>query len=318
MLDGILVSGIDQGSFLRPRQDQIAVIGDEALGRLLDDVSGRPACGLGVADPFAGQDLPVIAIQGDEPGWVVLMQRCDLIRDYRLEPLVELARAGPVTDRPMLDQARSNSPGYVFLAARPDGAWIVDLRRRAWLPKHLLPSQNDAQSLPDARARKRFRLRIGQRYWRDPVPDDIVRDIQRPLHDALDRSRLRVRLGGHFSEWLAIRDGDKVLVLAILGNGKDRREAETAFEELLTMLKPEVRERLAPESAVVDVDDIAWGPLARCVQVRLRRHLLWPPRRRGPRHAPSLGMPRGFPRSCSARRGPGGVRAALSRPPRQD
>jgi hypothetical protein len=189
----------------------------------------------------------------------VLTQRCDLIRDYRVEPLVELAGAEPVTDRRILDQARSNSPRFVFLAERPDGAWVVDLRRRAWLPKYLLAGQDAVQPLPNVRARKRFRLRIGQRYWRDPVPDDIVSDVQRPLHDALDRSRARVRLGGLFSEWLGIRGGDKVLVLAILGEGKDRREAEAAFDELLAKLKPDVRERLAPESAVVDVDDIAWG-----------------------------------------------------------
>ena len=145
----------------------------------------------------------------------------------------------------------------MFLAERPNGAWVVDLRRRAWLPKHLLPGQDAAHPLPDARARKRFRLRIGQRYWRDPVPDDIVRDVQRPLHDAFDRSRARVRLGGYFSEWLGIRDGDKVLVLAVVGEGKDRREAEAAFDELLTKLKPELRDRLAPETAVVDVDDIS-------------------------------------------------------------
>jgi hypothetical protein len=259
VLDRILASGIDQGSYLRPARDQLAVLGDEALGRLHADVSGRPECGPAVDDPYPDKDPPSAAIDGDEPGWVVLMQRCDLIRDYRVEPLVELARAEPVTDRRILDQARSNSPRYVFLAERPDGAWVVDLRRRAWLPKHLLPGHDSCQPLPDARARKRFRLRIGQRYWRDPVPDDVVRDVQRPLHDALDRSRTRVRLGGYFSEWLGIRDGGKVLVLAILGEAKDRREGEAAFEELLAMLKPEVRERLAPESAVVEVDDIAWG-----------------------------------------------------------
>jgi len=259
VLDRILVSGIDQGSFLRPSQHQLAVLDDERLERLLEEASSRPSCRPSIDDPFAGQELPVAAIDGDEPGWVVLTQRCDLIRDYRVEPLVELARAQPVTDQRILDQARSNSPRYVFLAERPTGAWVVDLRRRAWLPKHALPLQDSVQPLPDARSRKRFRLRIGQRYWRDPVPDDIVRDVQRPLHAALDRSRGRVRLGGYFSEWLGLRDGERVLVLAILGPDKDLREAEAAFDELLNKLKPVVRERLSPESAVVRVDEIAFG-----------------------------------------------------------
>jgi hypothetical protein len=259
VLDRILASGIDQGSFLRPPENQLAVLSDEQLGRLLEDVSGRSACGPSIEDPFAGQDPPAAAIDGDGPGWVVLTQRCDLVRDYKVEPLVELACAELVTDLDIIAQARSNSPRYVFLAERGDGAWVVDLRRRAWLPKYLLPGQRAVQPLATARARKRFRLRLGQRYWRDPVPDDIVRDVQRPLRDALRGGRDRVRLGGYFSEWLGMRDGDKVLVLAILGDGKDRREAEAAFEELLAKLKPEVRERLAPESSVVSVDDISLG-----------------------------------------------------------
>jgi hypothetical protein len=52
VLDRILASGIDQGCFLRPAPDQLAVLGDEALGRLLEDVSHRPACGPGIGDPF--------------------------------------------------------------------------------------------------------------------------------------------------------------------------------------------------------------------------------------------------------------------------
>jgi hypothetical protein len=198
-------------------------------------------------------------IDGDEPGWVVLTQRCDLVRAYQIEPLVELARAAPVSDQRILEQARSNSPRYVLLAERPDGAWVIDLRRRAWLPKHLLPEHAAVQPLTNARAVKRLRLRLGQRYWRDPVPDDIVRDVQSPLREAIRRRQARVRRAGYFSEWLGIRDGDKVLLLAILGEGKDRREAEVALDELLADLRPEVRERLAPESSVVGVDDISFG-----------------------------------------------------------
>lgn len=136
---------------------------------------------------------------------------------------------------------------------------MVDLRRRAWLPKHLLPHQRAVQPVTTTRARKRLRLRLGQRYWRDPVPDDLVRDVQRPLRAALRSSRSGVRLGGYFSEWLGVREGDQVLVLAILGDGKDRREAESAFDQILAKLRPEVRRRLAPESSVVGVFDISLG-----------------------------------------------------------
>lgn len=259
ILDRILASGVDQGCFLRPSLDQLAVVGDERLGRLLQDVSSRPACRPSISDPYADEDPPTSDIDGDEPGWVVLTQRCDLIRAYQVEPLVELARVAVVTDERILQQARSNSPRYVLLAERPDGAWVIDLRHRGWLPKHLLPDQVVVRPVSDARAVKRLRLRLGQRYWRDPVPDDIVRDVQQPLRDALRGSHAKVARAGYFSEWLGLRDGDKVLVLPILGDGKDRREAEAAFGEVLASLSHDVRERLAPESSVVGVDDISLG-----------------------------------------------------------
>jgi hypothetical protein len=259
VLDRILASGVDQGCFVRPSPDQLAAVDHERLERLLDDVSTRPASCPSIDDPYTDHDPPSAGIDGDEPGWVVLTQRCDLIRAYQVEPLVELARVTPVTDERILQQARSNSPRYIALAERPGGAWVIDLRRRGWLPKHLLPDLEVVQPVPDARALKRLRLRLGQRYWRDPVPDDIVRDVQHPLRDALRGSRARVTRASYFSEWLGLRDDDKVLVLPVLGQGKNRREAEAAFDEVVADLAPDVRERLAPESSVVSVDDISFG-----------------------------------------------------------
>lgn len=165
-----------------------------------------------------------------------------------------------MTDAEEVLAAKSNSPRLVHLVDGTDGAaWVIDLRVRAWLPKHLLPAQDTVQPIPTIRARKRFRLRVGQRYWRDPVPDDLVTTLQHPLKTVLKQGTERVRLSGFFSDWIGIRQGSLVLVLAIIGEGKDRREAEQAFATLMSRLRPETHSLIAPESSAVEADDIALG-----------------------------------------------------------
>ena len=157
-----------------------------------------------------------------KPGLGQVTQRCDLVRGFDREPLVELAAVQLVTDAEEVSAAKSNSPRLVHLVDGTDGAaWVIDLRVRAWLPKHLLPAQDTVQPIPTIRARKRFRLRVGQRYWRDPVPDDLVTTLQHPLKTVLKQGTERVRLSGFFSDWIGIRQGSLVLVLAIIGEGKE-------------------------------------------------------------------------------------------------
>ena len=46
--------------------------------------------------------------------------------------------------------------------------------------------------------------------WRDPVPDDLVETLQRPLIGVVKGSRPRVALFENFTKWLGIRDDGAV------------------------------------------------------------------------------------------------------------
>jgi hypothetical protein len=233
-------------------------------GRFYDTLAQRDEVRLEVADPWATGAPPVQSISGLEPGWVVLTQRCDLVRSYATEPLVEMARAAPLAGMAAAS-AKANSPRLIaFADANPDGVWAADLRQRASLPKALLLEQPDLVPAIDGdRARKRFRLRLGQRYWRDPVPDDLVDALQRPLRDAVKGSTARIATLRNFSMLLGQRSpGGRVLVLAVAEEGRET-EAESDWLELMEMLRRRAAEAHAlidaEESGVYSPDDIPLG-----------------------------------------------------------
>ncbi len=179
-----------------------------------------------------------------------------------MEPIVELARARTV-EGPDAAAAKTNSPRLVAFAEGADGVvWAADLRQRAWIPKLNLPLQPDlTQPIARDRARKHFRLRLGGRYWRDPVPDDLVNALQRPLRDAVKGSTSRISKLRNFLMWLGLRtDGEQALVIAVASDDR-RAEAEADWLELMSHLessKPDAHALIEPhESGVYSVSEVS-------------------------------------------------------------
>jgi len=134
VLHEILRSGIDQGWFLRPSLDELLWPEPRQVEQFFDLLSGRPNVRLTEGDPWALTSPSVEPMPGEEPGWVVLTQRCDLVRPFRAEPVVEVARARRVegTDA---TAAKTNSPRLVAFREDDEGTtWAADLRQRAWIP----------------------------------------------------------------------------------------------------------------------------------------------------------------------------------------
>ena len=264
VLDAILTTGVDQGWFLRPDPADL-IVDPTVIDQIHDEAATRSPARPSKADPWATGGPPADPIPGDEPGWVVLTQRCDLVRAYAVEPLVELAPAFVITDANDARAARLNSSRFVAITdLDKSSCWAVDLRRRAWLPKDRLVTQSTlVQPLPSDRARKRFRLRLGQRYWRDPVPDDLVETLQRPLRDAFANSSERVaRMANFIGLWGERVPPDKVLVVAVFADKMKRGDAEADWEEVVKILakrKPEAAALLDEDSNAYHVDDLSLG-----------------------------------------------------------
>jgi hypothetical protein len=265
VLHRILESGVDQGCFMRPPADHVFALDPHQLEALLVATAKRPASlDLTRSDPYQIAEPAHVPIEGGDAGWAILSQRCDLIRPYRLEPLVELGRASVSTDPDVMRAARLNSPRLLWLGETESaGCWVVDLRHRAVMPKYLLPDQESIVfPLAPSRPRKAFRLQSGQRYSRDAVPDDIVANLQIPLRKAIGGSAKRVQRAGHFTAFLVHRRNEELLLMALIADDRSRGDAEADLDEILATLQkndPAARALLAEESGAFYADDIPFG-----------------------------------------------------------
>lgn len=243
LLRAILNGGWDQGCFILEatagdlitdpelwlqRMDQRARLAD------ITDPDPHPN-GLAHADPPA------------DTGFVIVTQRCDLIRDLQREPLVELAPCRKVKGGE-LDEAGKNSPRYV-LVNRPPGksGWIIDLRRRVWLPKTRLPELGKPlQALPDnPTERAQFALRVGRRYSRKPLPARYVENLQIPLRKLIDAMYSQQTTS--FTDWLIFEPSDRKvmpILIALVDDDIDMVTAEDTFYAILEKLDEKAREHV--------------------------------------------------------------------------
>ncbi len=119
------------------------------------------------------ETLPQDPEQPDDSIWIVISQRCDLIKGLSAEPTVALVRA---TKEPVHEATgRTRRSSWQTIVRRQNGyAWVADLREIAIIPKTLLQDFKPRQCLPEGDdERRRFALALGQRLWRRPVPREI-------------------------------------------------------------------------------------------------------------------------------------------------
>jgi hypothetical protein len=261
VLNAILTGGVDQGWLVRPRADQL-ITDTTVVDRVLRDIAARPQTWPDQDNPWRERMPPPPGDLGPDPAYAVLSQRCDLIRGYVLEPLIELAPARRVEDKGEARQARLNSTRLIAISSDERGVYAVEMRSRAWLPKHLLPDVPSLHAvIADPVEHKRFRHRLGGRYWRDGVPDDLRDSFAKPLGKAFSKGK-RNRLLRHFSMLLGERVEDKLLVLALIGPNSPEDAAREDWDQAIDELErvsPDARRMLHEDSGPVTEDDLSVG-----------------------------------------------------------
>jgi|ERR1700674_477193 len=243
ILDSVLERGIDQGWFLRPADADLVAGTALAHDEILREVSSRSGKARPTAeDPYLDFNYRVEPVVGEEPGFLISTQKCDLLQTIRKEPLVELIRARRTTDRDELTGIRKASPRYFSIQDAGDSAWIADLRSHAYMPKDVLRTI-DGHHVMDVDRRRNFCLRLGDRYERRPVPTALVDSLQRPLIEFLAEAT-NVKHAAHFQDWRILLGRPKVVVLAIMAADVDRRVGEDAFEALQGSMPEDFRNLL--------------------------------------------------------------------------
>lgn len=260
LLDAILVRGYDQGCFLRPDALDLLPASDPAATvAVLAALTARQLTPSPSAeDPFEDDALTAQTLAEDKSGFIVLTQRCDLVRSMAMEPFVELAAVEVVRDKADMSVAKRNSPRFIFVADHPEGAWVADLRRRAVLAKDRLPKYAPLQLVEAGEPHKRLKLRVGQRYSRDALPTDLVEHLQRPLVRLL-RKAAHMEKVEPFSEFLVFRIGDQVEIVAVYPTTVDRKTADDAWDALEEAMPQELIDLIhEPTSGAVSVTELSF------------------------------------------------------------
>jgi hypothetical protein len=241
LLDQILTSGWEQGCLLDLGDGaQPPALSPTAIRLLLGRLDGREARypSKGLTDPFEAEPLA----QGDpgerEEGYLVVSQRCDLIKGIAAEPLVTVGYAFCCNRASLVSAARAGtSATHLHLCDVGDNnAWLLDLRSLGYVPKTWLSERTPIHLIEPGLARRRFARDLGARSSRAPLPTGLVDHVQNPLRDWLYKSAKRRELCEPFSEFLLVEGTDGWGLLAILGEGQDADAAAEQFDELFKQI----------------------------------------------------------------------------------
>lgn len=207
LLDEVLTRGWDQGCLLPLSADrEPPSVSPREMEEFMGRIADRDACYPAVADPYETEP-PACGEPGDlRDGYVVLAQRCDLIKGLKTEPLVAVGRAARSSDAVLISSARAGtSATHLHLAdAADEEAWLLDLRAQWPVPKTWLADVEPIHLIDPGIRRRRFARGLGNRSARAPVPTAIVDGLQRPLRDWLYQSAARRKMCEPFSDLLLL------------------------------------------------------------------------------------------------------------------
>jgi len=100
-----------------------------------------------------------------------------------------------------------------------------------------------------------FRLRLGQRYTRDAVPEELVKTVERPVKKVVFANKNR-ELADHFTDFLLREEEGQPMLRAVTGLDYTQDQGEDAYDELEREFPDEVVELLHPGSGAVHITDL--------------------------------------------------------------
>jgi hypothetical protein len=257
LLEDIQNRGYDQGSFLRPAPDQLLPVGDpDVTEAIFEAVADRSPSEAKCDDPFEKAPVEPVPIPGTEPGYVIATQRCDLVRPLVTEPFVELVYTELWHEKQAIDAARKLSNRFIYIADHEEGgAWVADLRRRATLAKDCLTQHDAVLAIDAGRMRKRFKLRLGQRYTRDVLPGAVAKQLD-PLMTFLRKNATNMKLTEPFTDLLAFRKDDKLEIVAVCPAGTPQKAADDAWQAVEDALPDDyVEENIHEDSRALPMEE---------------------------------------------------------------
>jgi hypothetical protein len=177
--------------------------------------------------------LPQGELDGVGSGFIILTQQCDLVREPKQEPTVEVARISAREAKGTSTLRSLRSWRQLVIAEQHGQALVADSRRRVLLDKRCLHHYPPVQALPDdGRERRRFAWWAGARYFRRPVPTDLYERVEAPLRSALEDDAI-LAIADRFLMFIVDElDPDRPRLIGLFEEEESREEMEAAMNEL--------------------------------------------------------------------------------------
>jgi len=172
-------------------------------------------------------------LDGVESGFIILTQQCDLVREPKQEPTVEVASISARTAKGTSTLQSLRSWRQLVIAEQHDRVLIADSRRRLLLDKRCLQHYPPVQALPnDGRQRRRFAWWAGARYFRRPVPTKLYEQVELPLRNALKDDGI-LAIADRFLMFIVDElDPDRPQLIGLFEEEENREEMEAAMNAL--------------------------------------------------------------------------------------
>lgn len=128
-----------------------------------------------IAKGDRGAEMSTVYAEAD--ALVIVSQTCDIVRDARTRPFVQLARLVRLTDQVAAEARRGTRPRFVPVPGAGLDAFC-DLDVIVTAEKSLLTRWQRRVGLPTEIDRRRFGRAVGRSYSRFAFPDDLHRSLQ--------------------------------------------------------------------------------------------------------------------------------------------
>jgi hypothetical protein len=142
-----------------------------------------------VAD--GGADLCETLVQG----LVVTSQSCDIVRDCRDRPFIEVSPLVTVPAKVIEDSRRGRRPRYGFIRGAAEFSLVADLDRTMTVEKAVVAQWQRKVGCVTGEDERRLAEDLARKRSRFPFPDDFA-DLVRPLRDRIVEKHDRRSLEG--------------------------------------------------------------------------------------------------------------------------
>ena len=139
------------------------------------------------------------------PGLVVLNQTCDIIRDCRKRPFVQVAPLFEVVSHWVEEVRRHKRPAFAYVPAVADKNLVADLDRTMTVEKSVIAGLTRTSGCRTDDERRHFTLALARNRSRFAFPDDFVKATRRFQRRLVEKFNSQTSEGAHLRMLKQIR-----------------------------------------------------------------------------------------------------------------